>query len=122
MAGYLQRIARLPLSRHLVIWLIVHMSFLIPTKRLRETDALIAFYHPSPAYPTHILILPKRPYATLLDLEVRDSDFLEELIATVQLLVKELHLENGYRLIVNGGEYQEMPQLHFHLVSGKKAT
>jgi hypothetical protein len=23
----------------------------------------------------------------------------------------------AYRLIVNGGEYQEFPQLHFHLVS-----
>jgi diadenosine tetraphosphate (Ap4A) HIT family hydrolase len=26
--------------------------------------------------------------------------------------------EAGYRLIVNGGKYQDVAQLHFHLVSG----
>ena len=25
--------------------------------------------------------------------------------------------ESGYRLIVNGGKYQDFPYLHFHLVS-----
>ena len=37
----------------------------------------------------------------------------------VQSLVAELDVEGpGYRLIVNGGGYQGVPQLHFHLVSG----
>jgi diadenosine tetraphosphate (Ap4A) HIT family hydrolase len=30
--------------------------------------------------------------------------------------VEEFHLQ-AYRLIVNGGEYQDFPHLHFHLVS-----
>jgi hypothetical protein len=25
--------------------------------------------------------------------------------------------EGGYRLIVNGGKYQDFPYLHFHLIS-----
>ena len=33
-------------------------------------------------------------------------------------LVAELQLEKrGYRLIANGGAYQDVPHLHFHLVS-----
>ena len=31
------------------------MSFAIPVKRLRETETLLAFYHPKPAYPFHVI-------------------------------------------------------------------
>jgi diadenosine tetraphosphate (Ap4A) HIT family hydrolase len=34
----------------------------------------------------------------------------------VQSLVTEFQL-SAYRLVVNGGEYQDFPQLHFHLIS-----
>jgi diadenosine tetraphosphate (Ap4A) HIT family hydrolase len=34
----------------------------------------------------------------------------------VQSLVDEFQL-TAYRLIVNGGEYQDFPQLHFHLIA-----
>lgn len=91
------------------------MSFAIPAKRLRETDALLAFHHPKPAYPLHILLVPKEPVSSLMDLDP-SSTFLNELFATVQSLVSELHLP-AYRLIVNGGEYQDFPYLHFHLIS-----
>ena len=44
------------------------MSFAIPLHKLRETPTLLAFYHPQPSYPVHILILPKRAIASLADL------------------------------------------------------
>jgi histidine triad (HIT) family protein len=103
-------------------WLVrevfAHMSFVIPVHRLRETPNLLAFYHPSPAYPVHILIVPKRDYRSLLDVPLEDADFQRDLLVTVQSLVRELGLEQtGYRLIINGGAYQDVPALHFHLVS-----
>jgi histidine triad (HIT) family protein len=94
------------------------MSFAIPVRRLRETDTLLAFCHPKPSYPLHILIIPKKALVSLTDLNSADTRFLVELIETVQSLVEELHLsEAGYRLVVNGGRYQDFPQLHFHLIS-----
>jgi diadenosine tetraphosphate (Ap4A) HIT family hydrolase len=51
-----------------------------------------------------------------MKLDSNDSVFLGDLYAVVQSLVEEYHL-SAYRLIVNGGEYQDFPQLHFHLVS-----
>jgi len=92
------------------------MSFAIPVKRLRETSNLIAFHHPSPSYQVHILLVPKRQVQTLADLDPGDNAFLTDLYSTVQSLVKELDL-SAYRLIVNGGEYQDFPHLHFHLIS-----
>ena len=104
----------------IIRWIFAHMSFAIPVHRLHETDNLLAFYHPSPAYPVHILIVPKRAYPSLLDLPSQDAAFLADLVETVQSLVRELGLEGkGYRLIVNGGEYQDVAQLHFHLISEK---
>lgn len=94
------------------------MSFVIPGKRLRETETLIAFHHPQPSYPLHILLLPKRPYTTLLDLPATDTAFMHDLFQTVQSLITEFDLEeDGYRLINNGGPNQDVPHLHFHLIS-----
>jgi histidine triad (HIT) family protein len=95
-----------------------HMSFAIPVRRLRDTPTLLAFYHPQPSYPFHVLIVPKRAIAHLSDLTPADVDFTADLFQTVSSLVDEFHLEGaGYRLIANGGAYQDVPQLHFHLIS-----
>ena len=93
-----------------------HMSFAIPVKRLHETDTLMAFHHPKPAYPFHVIIVPKKDVASLMHISASDAAFLSDLYSTVQLLVNE-HKLPAYRLIVNGGEFQEFPQLHFHLVA-----
>lgn len=94
------------------------MSFAIPVHRLRETKTLMAFYHPKASYPTHILIVPKRSISHLGELTAADSDFMVDLFRTVHSLVTELDLEtHGYRLIANGGKYQDVPHLHFHLVA-----
>jgi histidine triad (HIT) family protein len=97
-------------------WIFAHMSIVIPVQRLRETETLMAFHHPKPSYSFHVLLVPKKAIASLKELDTKDSAFLSDLYATVQSLVEEFHL-SAYRLIVNGGEYQDFPQLHFHLIS-----
>lgn len=94
---------------------ITHASFLIPAERLHETPTLLAFYHPRPSYPVHILLVPKRHIASMIDLAAEDSVFLSDVFATVRILVERLKLDR-YRLICNGGNYQDVPQLHFHLI------
>jgi histidine triad (HIT) family protein len=97
-------------------WIFAHMSFAIPVKRLRETQTLMAFHHPNPSYKFHVLLVPKKSVASLKEMDATDITFLSDLFATVQSLVDEFQLA-AYRLIVNGGEYQDFPQLHFHLIS-----
>jgi diadenosine tetraphosphate (Ap4A) HIT family hydrolase len=49
---------------------------------------------------------------------MEDQALLVDLVQMVNSLVEEFGLEEtGYRLIVNGGKYQEVPQLHWHLVA-----
>ena len=89
-------------------WMFAHMSFAIPVKKLREIETLMAFHHPKPAYPFHVLLVPKRAVKTLMEFDSTDSAFLTDLYSTVQSLVEEFHL-TAYRLIVNGGEHQDFP-------------
>ena len=99
-------------------WIIAYFSFTIPGEKLIETDYLLAFHHPSPSYPFHILILPKSKFKSIKDLPSTDLAFEYGLFTAVNELVQKFGLDRyGYRLITNGGSAQEVDHLHFHLVS-----
>jgi len=120
MFDFILRLTRTGAGRKLVGLIFSHMSFAIPARRLRETETLLAFYHPKPAYPLHVVLVPKEVVPSLMELDPT-STFISDLIATVQSLVNEFQLP-AYRLIVNGGEYQDFPHLHFHLISDFQKT
>lgn len=113
-------LARTKYARNFTGWLFAHMSFILPLDRLLETKYWLVFRHPQPAYPVHILFVPKKTLTNLLALSTKETDLIKELLDNIQNIIVELGLEeSGYRLITNGGAYQEIPQLHFHLVSGE---
>jgi len=115
---FLFYLARTAVFGTIIGWVFAHMSFAIPVNRLRETDLILAFHHPKPSYPLHILIVPKRQIRSMMTLKPSDADILVELMTTVQSLVQQFNLDDtGYSLITNGGDYQDVPQLHYHLYS-----
>lgn len=121
--GVIRRVLRSRFGGNLLGWAFEHMSAVLPVRRLRETETLIAFYHPEPVYPVHILLVPKMAISEITALVEVEADysgrFMRDLLKCTLSLVEELGLAaRGYRLIVNGGAFQELPQLHFHLVSG----
>ena len=105
-----------PFFYRIFIWMLNHAPFAIPVKRLRETDSLLAFFHPKPAYPFHVILLPKKAHPFHFGPGVLPIHSWQTLSLPRKSLVGEFHLP-AYRLIVNGGEYQEFPHLHFHLIS-----
>ncbi len=116
-------LARSSFVRPLIGWVFAHASFFLPVERLRQTETLLAFYHPRPGYPLHIVLAPKKAIAALTDLTPADDHWLCDLLRTAHATAKELDLaESGYKLIVNGGAYQQVPQLHFHLIAGISQT
>jgi histidine triad (HIT) family protein len=116
MSNMVLRLASTMPGRKLVGWIFAHMSFAIPLERLRETETLLAFRHPKPSYPFHVVLVPRQAIPSLMELDPAQSEFLTELFSTVQSLVTEFQLP-AYRLILNGGSYQDFPHLHFHLIS-----
>jgi histidine triad (HIT) family protein len=110
-----------PWVKGIIGWIFEHMSFAIPVQRLRETETMMAFYHPNPSYKFHVLLVPKKSVTTQKEFDSHDCAFLTDLFSTVQSIVDEFQL-SAYRLIVNGGEYQDFPQLHFHLISDVESS
>ena len=120
MTRLLFRAARTRGLNGVIGWGFAHMSSLLPVRRLYETDTVVAFHPPRPAYPLHILIVPKRAVGSFMALSAAEAPLVQEVVAVAQHLVGQLGLERrGYRLIVNGGPFQDVPQLHFHLVSDR---
>jgi len=118
MKRFLYSIAKTWLGSIILHWIFAYFSFVIPGERLIETDSLIALHHPSPSYPLHILIVPKSKFRSILDLPSNTGNFESSLFKAVRDLVRTFNLEEyGYRLIVNGGNAQEVDHLHFHLIS-----
>ena len=118
MKGFLYSIAKTWLGGLFLHWIFATSSFLIPGEKLVETNSIIAFHHPSPSYPLHILLVPRSRLRSLDDLPSADLVFERDLFQAVHDLVEEFDLKRcGYRLIANGGSHQEVDHLHFHLVS-----
>jgi len=120
MLKFFLRLVSTKAGRKWIGWIFTHMSFAIPVNRLRETETLLAFYHPKPSYPFHVVLVPKETIPSLMELDPASS-FLADLFTAVQSLIAEFQLP-AYRLIVNGGEFQDFPQLHFHLISDTQTT
>lgn len=100
-------------------FLFSHAGFFVPGERLAENDYWYAIRHPKPSYPVHILILPRAAITDWMALPVTSPEIYSAFVALSQQLIRKEGLEaKGYRLIVNGGEYQSIPQLHVHLVYG----
>lgn len=118
MERLLLRFIRTSLGGLLTRLLFTSFSFVLPMKRLRDTSTLMAFFHPQPSHKLHILIVAKQKYETILDIPPDEIEFKKDLFDTVKSLIKEYNLEEGaYRLIMNGGDYQDVDHLHFHLIA-----
>ena len=95
----------------------------IPSKKVFENDFVYAFEDINPQAPIHILIIPKSKYCSFNDFsENAENNSIGDVIRSINKIVKLLKLENGYRIITNVGTNgcQEVPHLHFHLLSGKQ--
>jgi histidine triad (HIT) family protein len=86
---------------------------------VEETPNVLAFYHTKPSYELHIVVAPRQHVVSLVDLE--SMALVNEIFDLVKRAILRLKLqETNYRIITNGGSFQDSKHLHFHLVSGKK--
>ena len=87
---------------------------------LAQTKNVLAFYDKEPSADVHILIIPKIHIDNFQKLSVEDhKEILKDMIEVSQQLIRKHKLDNKYKLVINGGEYQFVPHLHMHLMSGE---
>ena len=95
----------------------------IPADIVYEDDLCLAFKDINPQAPIHLLIIPKKPIATINDIAEEDREVVGHLFLTAGKIAKDLGIaEDGYRAVMNcnknGG--QEVYHIHLHLLAGKR--
>ncbi len=97
-------------------WSFAKWSCLLPLKRLFETDETIVFYHPRPFWHTHLLLVPKHRFSDLQHLQPNQYSLVYGILQLAVRAIRTLELlDSGFLVLVNGGKYQDVGQLHFHL-------
>lgn len=113
MKKLLLKIARLPALGKLAGWCIAHLSRVLPLKIAAENGHCIAFHHPVPSYSTHLLIMLK---AQARDVSCIGADQYAQITDAARASVRALNLAAPHIMLwTNGGRFQEVRQLHFHL-------
>jgi diadenosine tetraphosphate (Ap4A) HIT family hydrolase len=110
-------VARRPAAALMMGHFFAHLSFLLPVPKLYADRRVVVFHHPAPSWDVHVLAVPKSKTRSLIDLDLTDSSDREIALSLYQsLAVVAARLKcQQYSLILNGGAYQDVPQLHIHL-------
>ena len=93
----------------------------IPSTRVAESDRCIAFRDIGPKAPTHVLVIPRKHYDSVL--QVDDPALIGEMTAMAkEIAVKEGISEKGFRLVINTGAEggQTVFHLHLHILGGRQ--
>ena len=89
----------------------------IQTELVLETAKTVAFNDINPVAQIHILIVPRRHIESVLTVDEKNSDDIMDMFAIAKTIVTKQNL-TAYKLIFNGGSYQHVPHLHWHLLAG----
>lgn len=88
-----------------------------PANIVFENDQILAFESIAPVSEIHVLIIPKAHVSTFLDMQ--DTETIKHMTSAAQEIVWQKKIESGYKLVINGGRYQAVKHLHWHLLGGK---
>lgn len=90
----------------------------IPSNKVYENDKVYAFRDINPQAPVHVLIVPKKHMANILEC---DAETAEALTDAIRAIAKQEGVdESGFRVISNCGKHgaQSVNHLHVHLLGG----
>jgi len=96
----------------------------IPSKKVYEDDTVLAFYDISPKAATHFLVIPKEHITNVNEITPQNSGVVAHIFEVIAALVKEMKLDNGYRVVNNCGKDggQTVGHLHFHVLGGRQLS
>ena len=93
----------------------------IPSDKVYEDDAVLAFKDIDPQAPFHAVIVPKAHIASVAEISAANSAVIAKIFEAAALIAKQQGLENGFRIVTNCGKDggQTVGHLHFHMPGGR---
>ena len=95
----------------------------IPSYKVYEDERVLAFDDIHPMAPVHVIIIPKKHIATLLDVGCGEITDLQAMMAAAQEVARLKKVDKkGFRVVINCNEEggQIVFHLHMHLLGGRK--
>lgn len=90
----------------------------IPSQKVSDTVNVLAFYDIDPGADTHIVVIPKKHINAFLDLKREHYEILTQLLRVTQQIIIDKKIDSKYKIVINGGENQFVPHLHWHILGG----
>jgi len=97
----------------------------LPANLAYEDEDVVAFHDLNPQAPTHILVIPRRHFSTLLDMDEDQTLLLGKLQRAAIQIARQQGLEQeGFRVVTNCLESagQSVFHLHMHLLGRRAFT
>lgn len=93
----------------------------LPSTIQFEDDEFIVINDIHPKAPVHVLIIPKKAYRSLEEVNMDDDAFYAKLMKLARKMAQKLHIADNYKIFMNVGDrVQDVPHLHVHLMGGWK--
>lgn len=95
----------------------------VPSKIVYEDEMVLAFEDIAPQAPIHILVIPKKHYPTLLEMNEDDKELLGHIFMVIKKIAKQKGVEErGFRVVMNCNPEagQTVYHIHFHLLAGRQ--
>ena len=93
----------------------------IPSEIIYENEFIVVIKDIKPVAPIHVLIIPKKHFANILEVGPEEEQVLLEIHRGIRKAAALTGADkDGFRLINNCGEFggQTVYHLHFHLIGG----
>ena len=87
----------------------------LPATFIYKDDNVVVFKNIAPVATHHYLVIPVKHVDNFMEAK----DEILAMTKASQRVIKDLHMEDAYKLVFNGGIYQSVPHLHWHLLAGK---
>ena len=94
----------------------------IPAALVYEDDLVVAFDDINPQAPIHSLVIPRKHFTSIAELQDADVMLLGRLLLAANAVAKKKGIaDSGYRFVVNTGAHggQSVFHLHLHVLGGR---
>ena len=93
----------------------------IPAKFIYEDEKVVAFNDLNPQAPVHFLVIPKKHYASLNEIDSKEA--FADIFSAIPKITAKLGIKE-YRTVVNTGAKagQTVFHIHVHVMAGREFT